>query len=73
MLYIVLVLVGVGIGVVFTTLMNRKKPIGVLRIDQSDPDDNPYLFLELSRDPHEIYNMDFVTLEVKVKNFVSQK
>lgn len=73
MLYIVFLLVGIGIGIIFTTLMKRTKSVGVLRIDNSDPSEDPYLFLELTRDPHELYNAKFVNLEVKVKNFISQK
>lgn len=72
MLYVVSIVIGIAIGVIFTTLMKRKKSVGFLRIDRSNPD-GPYLFLELKRDPHDLYNMNFVTLEVKLENFISQK
>ena len=72
MLYVVLIVIGIALGIIFTTLMKRKKSVGFLRIDRSDPD-GPYLFLELKRDPRDLYGMNLVTLEVKLENFSSQK
>lgn len=71
MLYIVLVLIGVGIGVIFTTFFKHKKSVGRLRVDHSD--DQPYLFLELDDDLASVCQMDYVTLQVCVKNYVSHK
>ena len=50
----------------------KDKPIGSLRVDQSDPDSEPYLFLEL--DPggmNDIYKKQSVRLRVKIKNYIS--
>lgn len=38
---------GVIIGVFLTTLLLVKNPIGTLKVDNSDPDSTPYLFLEI--------------------------
>lgn len=72
MLYLVLILIGVGIGVIVSTFTTYKKPLGTLRVDHSD--DEPYLFLEVSRDAiDKIVRMDQVTLNVKVENYISHE
>lgn len=38
---------GAIIGVFLTTLLLVKNPIGTLKVDSSDPDSTPYLFLEI--------------------------
>jgi hypothetical protein len=50
-----------------------KKYVGTLRIDQSDPDDSPYLFLEMSEDPRQLLSKKRVNLKVDVRNYISQK
>ena len=72
MLYLVLVLVGVGIGTIITTILTHKKSVGTLRVDNST--DEPYLFLEVSRGAiDKIVKMDHVTLDVKVENYISHE
>ena len=61
------------LGVAVTCLIRRQKPIGTLRMDESDPEYGPYLFLELETDPSVIKRMNRVTLKVNVKNYISQK
>lgn len=53
----------------------EQKPIGTLRIDSSDPDDGPYLFLELNQSIANLKLQDkkFVILEVDATNYLSQK
>ena len=46
-MYFVFFIVGAFVGSVLTVFMTRKRPIGTLRIDRSDPNDQPYMFLEL--------------------------
>lgn len=69
------VVLGVVIGCVIGRFVYRSKPIGNLRIDTSDPDDGPYLFLELSSEstPNLLKLKKYVTLEVKAENYVSHK
>ena len=70
------ILLSVTIGYIFGGLTKRKKikPIGNLRIDQSDPE-QPYMFLELDSsitDLNQIMNEKQITLEVVVKNYITQ-
>ena len=67
-------LVGVLIGLLTSRFIFKDKPIGSIRVDQSDPDSPPYLFLEL--DPggmNDIYKKQSVRLRVKIKNYISHK
>lgn len=49
-----------------------KKPVGILRVDSSDPD-GPYLFLELKTDPSVITKEEQILLKVDTKSYISQK
>ena len=46
-MFVLSFLFGVAIGVIVTSLLIRS--VGVIRIDLSDPDDRPYLFLEINQ------------------------
>lgn len=69
---------GLIIGIVVSALtaivrgFRRRKPIGVLRIDSSDPD-GPYMFLELSEDPRVLMSKKRIALDVKTDSYISQK
>lgn len=65
---IISALIGFVIGI-----NHHHKPVGTLRVDQSDPDDNPYLFLELSEDPKKLPNQKYITLKVNIENYISHK
>lgn len=67
---VILYLIGVLVGSVITQIILRKRHIGYLRIDNSDPSDNPYIFLELTKPMDVIYTKQYVTLEVKVKDYI---
>ena len=64
--------IGVAVGFIFAVLILKVKSVGKLRVDRSDPSDNPYLFLELSRGVNQISGRKYVILEVKNENFISQ-
>lgn len=51
------------------------KPVGTLRIDNSDPDEPPYLFLELKKEsnPNNFKNKKYVTFDVNAKNYISHE
>lgn len=51
----------------------EKKSLGVIRVDRSDPDDGPYLFLELCTTPAEITENEYVIFKVNNENYISQK
>lgn len=65
--------IGVAVGCILTTLISRIKSVGMLRVDTSDPDDNPYLFLELTKGLDAIYRKKYVSLKVCIKSFLPQK
>lgn len=52
---------------------SRKEPVGDLRIDTSDPDDNPYLFLELSKDLNFVRRKKYITLKVNTISYIPHK
>ena len=70
------VLIGIScfiLGCIITRFIFRAKPIGTLVVDESDPEDGPYLFLESRAHPQVIKNMKHVVLNVDVRNYISQK
>ena len=62
--------IGVLMGCILTMIIFQTRSVGFLRIDTSDPDDSPYLFLELSKDIEEIYRKKYVMFKVSLKNFI---
>lgn len=70
---VLLITLGFILGWVFTILRLHKPPIGTLRVDESDPYDGPYLFLELDSRPESFKRLKRVTLNVKAENYISQK
>lgn len=56
---------GVLIGVAVTTLLLVKDPIGTLKVNNSDPDSPPYLFLEIdSGKAYKLQKDKHITLRV---------
>ena len=71
---LIILVIGILIGLFIERYIFQEKPIGSLRVDQSDPDSGPYLFLEL--DPggaNEIHKKQCVSLRVEIKNYISHK
>lgn len=67
-------LAGILIGLLVSKFVFKDKPIGSLRVDKSDPDSEPYLFLELDAGGmSDIYKKQSVRLHVKIKNYISHK
>lgn len=73
---LVLFLIGYVVGFILGYMTAKKKyfkePIGTLRIDHSDPDDGPYLFLELSSDPGSIKHGETVAMKADCRSYISQ-
>lgn len=67
------IIIGIITGVLITSFMSRKRPIGDLVIDRSDPTEPPYLFLELYKNVGDFTNDKYVTLQVCNRNYLSQK
>lgn len=71
---VIVFVVGVIFGGILVRTLHQPKTVGSLRIDNSDPDSEPYLFLELTRaNVYDIYNQKYVTFDVNTQNYVSQK
>lgn len=49
------------------------KSVGSLRIDKSDLEDEPYLFLELYKNVEHLLKKKYVVLKVDSKNFIPRK
>lgn len=73
MLEVLLVLLGFVSGMVFFLIYLAAKSIGTLRIDQSDPTEPPYLFLDLDKPVESIIKEKYVLFRVSKKNFISQE
>lgn len=73
MVYLIVLLCGIGMGYIAALCIHRPQPIGNLRIDNSDQD-GTYLFLELeSSSAPQLHKQKYVTFEVVAKNYVSQQ
>lgn len=69
-------IVGFIIGLIFSYLIVKHYTIGNLRLDNSDPEEEPYMFLELDSSLHNVNwigKQKFVVLKVLLKNYISQK
>lgn len=67
------IIVGIIIGAVLTCLIFGAFSVGSLRVDQSIPEDEPYLFLELTRNVSTILQKKFVVLKVRAEDFIPHK
>jgi hypothetical protein len=64
---------GLIVGCVFMYILLRLRSVGYLRIDSSDPDDGPYLFLELTSEIRTFRNRKYVVMDVRDENYISHK
>lgn len=69
----IIFMAGVFAGISVTTIIFRAFLVGILRIDTSDHNDNPYMFLELSKGISKIVAKKYVILKVNTKNLVPHK
>lgn len=65
--------IGIVIGAVVTCLVFGVFSVGSLRVDQSIPEDDPYLFLELTKNVSTILKKKFVVLKVRAEDFIPHK
>ena len=66
--------VGILVGLLLERIIFQEKPVGSLRVDNSDPDSGPFLFLELDRSGADaIYKKSSVRLRVELKNYISHR
>lgn len=67
------IMIGSGITLFVTRMQAVRSKVGTLRIDRSDPDDQPYMFLELNKGVGDISTRTYVTLDVSTENYISQQ
>lgn len=60
-------------GYLLAVIRYDKDVTGVLRIDHSDSDEPPYLFVELKGDPSNLEHGRYVRFWVNKSNYVSPK
>lgn len=62
--------IGIVIGVLLGIVLSRRRSLGNLRVDRSDPTSEPLLFLELGTDVRTIMRKKQVVFKVRVKDFL---
>ncbi len=68
------IIIGVIIGIFCGRYIVLKKTAGSLRVDQSDPDSGPYLFLELSRKgAAELHRKKHIVLKINIEDYISRE
>lgn len=67
------IIVGVLIGFGMSRWRLKRRVIGTIRVDQSDPEDNPYLFFELTESVNAFRNRNLAMVKVKNENFISHE
>lgn len=71
---IIVFILGLLIGIFTASRAFRKPSVGNLRVDTSDQQDGPYMFLELTESgAKSLKTAKQVTLDVKLENYISQK
>lgn len=71
MYFLLGLITGILLTIIFIKYFLKPKIIGTLRVDQSDPD-GPYLFLELNESIEKIIHQKKVVMNVNAKNYISQ-
>lgn len=70
---IAIALIALVIGFAIGRASKHDRPLGDLRVDRSDPDSGPMLFLELNADIPAIMRQRYATFRVKVENYLPHK
>lgn len=73
-MWMVFMAIGFISGIIITFIIIRNFfSSGNLRIDLSDPEDGPYLFLELTKELNAVLNKKIVIFTVRIKNDLPHK
>lgn len=73
-MWMVFMAIGFISGIIITLIIIRTFfSCGNLRIDLSDPEDGPYLFLELTKELNAVLNKKIVIFTVRIKNDLPHK
>ena len=73
MSFVIIFCIGLLVGGVLVQGWSYMHSVGSLRIDDSDPDEDPYIFLELFKDASTLYKKKYITLKVNIKSFIPRK
>lgn len=72
--WIVGIIVGFGISWFMAWRHDKKLCVGTLRVDRSDPDEAPYLFLELKQDEMDkIHKSKIMIFNVDLNGYLPRK
>ena len=66
-------ILGFVLGFACASLGVLSLKVGTLRIDRSDPNEAPYMFLEISKDVGDISGRKMVLMDVSNENYISQE
>lgn len=69
----VYIILSMALGCLIGKFIFDKTIIGTIRVDTSDPDDKPYLFLELESDIGKLKHGDVVCVVINRESYISQK
>lgn len=69
---IIFIAVGMILGILLDKWSVRKNRVGILRVDHSDPTDQPYIFLEATESVYEIAKRKYVLMDVEIRNYISR-
>lgn len=69
---IIAFVVGILVGIVGTIIYYRVHTSGTLYINDTNPNEEPYVFLELDEDIYDIYLDRYITFKLNVKKYDSQ-
>lgn len=72
-LVIIFFVIGVVVGVAIGTRINKPKVEGILKMDGSDPEFPPLMFLELHSNVVSVYNKEYATFKIKRGPIETQK
>lgn len=70
---IIAFVVGILVGIVGTIIYYRAHTSGTLYINDTNPNFEPYVFLELDKDIYDIYLDKYITFKLNLKRSDSQK
>lgn len=61
-------------GIVLEGKNQKERVVGTLRVDRSDPDEQPYLFLELKNEGYaNLQTQQYVTFQVLRENYLPRE
>lgn len=73
MLVTIAFIAGILIGSLVTNAIFQRAKVGTLRVDSSDPEDGPYMFLEIDKGVGDITSKRCVLLKVSLDSYLPRK